>query len=761
MSKQFCFKVNNPKKFSFDIDELKTFVNSLYIGDDKYKFKEDDTIPFLQVYDKVEDDICIWITSKGKANLEKIEKINDALTPKMLTWKNGITLSKPWVYTEINLMEDIEPKEKGKKAWETLQQNGPYFTHLMIPYNYLGAHLTYNGKKYQLTPGEEKVARFYANRLITESKGNITAAQLWTTGKDGAPYRQNFWNDFKTYLPPQNRAIFKDLNKVGWEDLIEKIRNIPPLTKEQKEVKKVQDEERKRIYGFAYLDGRREPLSNYTVEPAGIYEGRGKNPLRGKIKREIMPEDVTLNISKGIPIPPTPQGHKWGKIIHNQNVEWVAQYKDPIKNQNKDIRFDPKGSYKVRADLLKYAVARKLQLHLQTVRDKYLVDADTNDLTKKQLGTVLYLIDNYGLRVGSEKDADKEAETVGATTLQVEHIKLKKPDRVIFDFLGKDSVQYYKELQVPPMIFNNFEILIRGKSPGSQIFNKISEKSVNTYLHEFDKNFTAKVFRTRLASSIMYEALKSVKIPADSSNKRVKALFTVANAKVATVLNHTKGVTAKSKENVEKLKQKLVELEKEFSEKKKQKQDTKKLEQKIETTKDDIQAKSDSMNSALGTSLQNYIDPRLVVSWAETQDVEPSAVYTATLMKKFAWAIEVTEDEWDWLDSPLTINDQLDPSENPDMGVVVSGVKPPVVKPPVVKPPVVKPPVVINVGTLKDYKLLLKICIAPGLYSKEFANVGKESMQWMYPFVKYARDEKGFNTQFISNFIRYYEIAYK
>ena len=410
---------------------------------------------------------------------------------------------------------------------------------------------------------------------------------------------------------------------------------------------------------------------------------------------------------------------------------------------------------------MKYAVARKLQLHLQTVRDKYLVDADTNDLTKKQLGTVLYLIDNYGLRVGSEKDADKEAETVGATTLQVEHIKLKKPDRVIFDFLGKDSVQYYKELQVPPMIFNNFEILIRGKSPGSQIFNKISEKSVNTYLHEFDKNFTAKVFRTRLASSIMYEALKSVKIPADSSNKRVKALFTVANAKVATVLNHTKGVTAKSKENVEKLKQKLVELEKEFSEKKKQKQDTKKLEQKIETTKDDIQAKSDSMNSALGTSLQNYIDPRLVVSWAETQDVEPSAVYTATLMKKFAWAIEVTEDEWDWLDSPLTINDQLDPSENPDMGVVVSGVKPPVVKPPVVKPPVVKPPVVINVGTLKDYKLLLKICIAPGLYSKEFANVGKESMQWMYPFVKYARDEKGFNTQFISNFIRYYEIAYK
>ena len=768
MSKQFCFKINNPKKVKFDSDELKSFVKSLYIGEDK--FTKDDNLPFLQIYDKIENDVCIWMVSKGKKNIELITKINDSFTPQMLKWKNNITLSKPWIYTEINLIEDIEPKVKGGQSWETLQQNGPYFTHLMTPYNFLGSYLSYNGKKYSLTPKEEKVASFYARRKISEESGGIVTAQLWTTGKDGEPYRQNFWNDFRVYLTPSNRAVFKDLNKVGWGDLMEKIKSIPPLTDEQKQQKKILDEERKRQYGFAYLNGRREPLSNYTVEPSGIYEGRGKNPLRGKIKREIMPEDVTLNISVGIPTPPAPQGHKWGKIIHNQNVEWVAQYKDTIKNQNKDIRFDPRGTFKVKADLLKYSVARKLQLHLQTVRDKYLVDVESTDLIKKQLGTVLYLIDNYGLRVGGDKDTDEEADTVGATTLRVEHIKLQKPNKVIFDFLGKDSIQYYKELKVPKMIFDNFILLTQGKHPDSQIFNKINEKSVNTYLHEFDRKFTAKVFRTRLASGIMYEALQDIKIPEDSNKTQTKAYFTVANAKVATVLNHTKNVSDKAKISVEKEKDKLKILEKDFQEKTKEKKDTKSLEQKIKDTKQKIASKTDVLSVAIGTSLQNYIDPRLVVSWAQRQNADLTAIYTAALMKKFAWAIEITEDEWDWESSPLAINDQLDPSENPGMGVVVSDDKPKPDKPKPGKPKPDKPkpdkpkpentPEQKVIGTIQDYKILLKICTSPQLFSREFAKVGGETMKWMYPFVKYARNEKGLNNEFITNFIKYYEIVY-
>ena len=286
----------------------------------------------------------------------------------------------------------------------------------------------------------------------------------------------------------------------------------------------------------------------------------------------------------------------------------------------------------------------------------------------------------------------------------------------------------------------------------------------------------------------MYEALKTVKIPPDANKIQTKSLFTVANAKVATVLNHTKNVSAKAEAAVDKEKDKLVDLEAQLQQLKKDKKDTKAVEKKIEDSKNKIKAKSDSLTVAMGTSLQNYIDPRLIVSWAETQDADLSAIYTAALLKKFAWAIEMTDAGWDWLDSPLLINDQLEPSEEGGTAILETKdptpkpkpptpkpkpptpkpkpltPKPPTPKPPAPKPPAPIPTVVpkpINVGTLKEWQILNKICLAPKTFSKDFVQIKKPTMEWLYPFVLYARDEKGLDNLFITNFIKYYGLAYQ
>ena len=57
------------------------------------------------------------------------------------------------------------------------------------------------------------------------------------------------------------------------------------------------NEEKKKTYGFAYLDGVKEKLGIFTVEQAAI-PGRGDNPLRGKVKKQVNPEDVTINIGE-------------------------------------------------------------------------------------------------------------------------------------------------------------------------------------------------------------------------------------------------------------------------------------------------------------------------------------------------------------------------------------------------------------------------------------------------------------------------------
>ena len=61
----------------------------------------------------------------------------------------------------------------------------------------------------------------------------------------------------------------------------------------------------------------------------------------------------------------------------------------------------------------------------------------SSDARKKLVATACYLI--YRTRVGDEKDPD-EADTVGATTLRKEHVKITSA--IEFDFLGKDSVRW-------------------------------------------------------------------------------------------------------------------------------------------------------------------------------------------------------------------------------------------------------------------------------------------------------------------------------
>ncbi|HET9774287.1 MAG TPA: hypothetical protein VFP25_04810, partial [Nitrososphaeraceae archaeon] len=44
----------------------------------------------------------------------------------------------------------------------------------------------------------------------------------------------------------------------------------------------------------------------------------------------------------------------------------------------------------------------------------------------------------------------------------------------------------------------------------------------------------------------------------------------------------------------------------------------------------------------LGTSLRNYIDPRVMKWWMDSVDLDWKKVYTTTLQRKFKW-IETSE----------------------------------------------------------------------------------------------------------------------
>ena len=510
---QYCYDIEGET----DAETAKNFISKLY-KKNKFKghFEKEEELPFLTIFSKENKQICIKMTSRAKKNIERIEEIHKQLKAADLKIDKEIKLLKPklfeleqcqWWEKLLDTCKDGTGL-KGNIKWTSLEHKGPYFTHIEEPYEPHKTKIIYEGKKYSLEPKEEQIATFYARRLASEKAGGVTIELT----KD-AIFNKNFWNDFKEYLTNEHKKIFKEFSKFNFKPFVEYLENKKETEKsdtELKQNKKIKTAERKQDYGYAMINGTREPLGNFVIEPAAIFFGRGENPNRGKIKRDIEPEEVTINIGKNSTIPKAPSGHKWKEVINDQESAWIAKWNDPISGDIKYVYFAAEGQLKGKSDLLKYEKARKLNEYIDKVRKTYTQDSNSNNKKAKQLGTVLYLIDNYGLRVGGEKDED-ETDTVGASTVRVEHIKLNAPDTIVFDFLGKDSIRYYKEIAVDPAIFKNFQEFIKNKKPSDLVFDQINATEINNYLKTFDKDFSAKVFRTRLASTTMDAALKETK----------------------------------------------------------------------------------------------------------------------------------------------------------------------------------------------------------------------------------------------------------
>lgn len=95
-------------------------------------------------------------------------------------------------------------------------------------------------------------------------------------------------------------------------------------------------------------------------------------------------------------------------------------------------------------------------------------------MAARQRATAVYFIDKYALRVGGEKDTTEEADTVGCCSLRHEHITLREPNLVTFDFLGKDSIRFYQpDKEVDPQVFKNLKLFKKGSKTGDDLFDRV------------------------------------------------------------------------------------------------------------------------------------------------------------------------------------------------------------------------------------------------------------------------------------------------
>merc|ERR1719204_2609711 len=254
------------------------------------------------------------------------------------------------------------------------------------------------------------------------------------------------------------------------------------------------------IYGYAVVDGVREKVGNYCVEPPGLFRGRGDHPKAGMLKKRLKPSQIILNIGKNEAIPPCPiPGEQWGGVIHDPTVTYIAKWIENVNQSHKMVYLHASSRFKGQADMEKYEKARVLKKHIGPIRKDYNKKLSSNNRPTRQLATCVWIIDILSIRVGNEKDTDEEADTVGVCSFRVEHLtKFEKDENGIFkitlDFLGKDSKRYLNTVEIPKIIFNNLRKFVKGKKKEASVFDKVDPGMVNEYLKSMMDGLSAKVF---------------------------------------------------------------------------------------------------------------------------------------------------------------------------------------------------------------------------------------------------------------------------
>ena len=546
--------------------------------------------------------------------------------------------------------------------WKTLQHNG-----ILFPPAYEAQGITIKIKRESVDLDLNQEEMIYQ----------------WAKKKD-TPYAQdkvfqkNFTADFaKTMNSKFKKISYEDIDFSSAYKVVDKEKDLKEMMtkeekKEQAKKRKELREELKTKYGIAIMDGKEVEVGNYMAEPPGIFIGRGEHPLRGKWKPHVTAKDVTLNMDKEAK---KSMKGEWREIVHDHDSMWLASWMDFLTQKRKYVWLADSSDLKQGRDKEKYEKAVKLEKEIEKIK-KAMVK-DMKDPKKSNVATACYLIYRTAMRVGDEKDPD-EADTVGATTLRKEHIKITS-DAIEFDFLGKDCVRWQETLKAvgdDKQFQENLKKLIEKKKPNEEIFHNITSRDVNKYFSGIVKGLTAKVFRTYQATTVVKDYLvEHDNIKGKTANEKLYHAK-LANLEAAKMCNHKRTIpktfdqvlekkrdtiknaekdqpSKKTQEALKKVESSLpkTETQKKSKEKriktlneqiKKQKQ---KHKERVEKLKLQIDLSEKTRDYNLGTSLRNYIDPRVIKAWTDEVGVEWEKLYTAALQKKFLW-VKNENTEW-------------------------------------------------------------------------------------------------------------------
>lgn len=612
------------------------------------------------------------------------------------------------MYNFVNL--HITYKEFNMSKFTTLTHNGPIFP---PEYEVKGFKLANE----ELSPLAEEMMWHYAAKRDTDYvkierfnknfysclKPELTSSQqLLEFPKDFEKLINDMFNKNQQLKEQKANSAVKKVTKKEWKLAEEDASLKKRLEARQKKYDEADAEKTamKEKYGFAFKDGKKEPLGSFMIEPPGIIMTRGDSSILGMWKYRTVPEDVIINyVSKdksGVPV--APAGHNWKKVVSDNNscqtVMYFVQVGRPefgISPRYKRIIFAAKSDTKKEKDMLKFEKARKLVQMWPDMEKHIMKGMVSPDAKRQEAATIASLIKTTGIRVGNEKSENDgyDMNTVGASTLEIGNVELLPGYNIKLDFSGKDSIHYENTVQLDQLTYNALKKIIGNRSKDELVFKNASSNDVAAFLKEFMPECSPKLFRSaygcKLISEELHKAEKDGKLTKTMPTSKKIAVYDNANLEVAKKLNHQRALPKNFDTQMEKLDKQIedaikkeaevkakaeAELKKVLDQAKLAKKEwegekltaalerirerkekiTAKVEksaEKIEKLKDKREMKDKTKNYALNTSRTAYSTPALAVAFCKKFDIDISNIYSKSLQEKFDWAMDTPESYYD------------------------------------------------------------------------------------------------------------------
>jgi len=502
-------------------------------------------------------------------------------------------------------------------------------------YQPVGLILKYKNTRMQLDSEAEQMALAFAKKFGTDNMNDPV-------------FVSNFLEDFAKKLGIKTACRVEDFDWGEFTAYLEREkRRRDSLSREEKkklaEERKKAREALKERYGYATVDGSKIVLQNWIVEPPCIFTSKGKNPMRGRWKRAVARNEITLNLSE------RPEGLEegWKEIVWKSECMWIASWRNPLNGRMKYVWFSPNSKIRQNREMEKWNKALELKSKIKDIEQKIRENLGSKDENRRKLATVVYLIKESGMRVGDERIAG-EMGTVGCTTLKDQNLQIDG-NKVILDFVGKDYVQWHREIVLPQKVISNLKEF-KEKAVEGIIFDGVNSQKVAKFLQEVVPGASAKTFRTMIAGETLKKAMEETRGKFDGGEFENMIRFKYINCAVARRLNHKRKLPDKFEEKLIKKEERVNARKREYESLIAKTDDGKERAMKrIERAKLsyrkallEYQLYKDVSEWNLNTSLSSYIDPRLVVDYARRNGVNIGRLYSRSLREKFSWAIPDT-----------------------------------------------------------------------------------------------------------------------